>query len=91
MPILTSRHIAILAAVARLEPCSAGAVARHMAISFWTARAVITQTLYRHGLVDWATDRRYPQPRRQKCTIRVTEDGRRLLKQLNGDAADELP
>lgn len=80
--VLTDRHIAILAAVARIEPCSAGQIARATGFEEIQVRKILYQPLYRLGLVDWAIDRRYLQPRRQKCTIRVTEEGRQVLERL---------
>lgn len=82
--VLTDRHIAILAAVARIEPCSAGQIARVTGLKEIHVAKALYAPLHRLGLVDWAIDRRYPQPRRQKCTIRVTEEGRQVLERLNG-------
>ena len=78
--ILTTRHYAILSAVAAFGPCSDGTVARGLNMDDSVVRKTTTGILYRLGLVDWEKDYSYPMPRRKKFSLRITEEGRQVLE-----------
>lgn len=76
---LTDRHLAILRAIRKLQPCGSIVVVRETGQSIYFVRDAIYYTLSRRGLVDSEIIRRPNcKPRRKPGTLRLTAEGERL-------------
>jgi len=73
---LTDRHLAILRAIQKLQPCSSGEVVRSTGENYDFVKHTVFLTLSRRGLVQFATVRmKDKKPRRKTGTLRLTPEG----------------
>jgi DNA-binding MarR family transcriptional regulator len=79
---LTDRHLSILRAIYKLQPCGAYAIARETMLDTRYVEQTIYYTLSRRGLVEWAIIRaKGEKPRRKTGTLRLTAEGERALNE----------
>ena len=81
---LTERHLRVLRAIKKLQPCGSTSVARMTGGKVKSTEHMIYWTLYRRGLVESDVIReRGKMPRRKQGTLRLTPEGERAINPLS--------